>query len=209
MPGKNAIVSPAPRAFGRLKVISCFAQAAVSAYRVGDSLEDISKCQAGRDAAFLRRKPQQGRYYGFPQSIHHWWCRKANVEPMACSSCDTHGLMSAVAWSREGGRIFSLGFEMQPRSPGYSPLHPTASKAVVYYQQKLFQVTEAQLKISGGPRKQNSTHQALKTSGPNTEYDSHPTTWSSIFVSTRLIASFCYMWERQSTDPPAEHQLPS
>ena len=100
MPGKNAMVPPVYRAFGRLKMISHFEQAAVSAYRVGDSLENISKCQAGRDAAFLRGKPQQGQYYGFPQSIHHWWCRKANVEPMACSSCDIHGIMSAVVSCR-------------------------------------------------------------------------------------------------------------
>jgi len=35
------------------------------------------------------------------------------------------------AWSREVGRIFSLGFELQPPSPGHSPLHPAAFKAVL------------------------------------------------------------------------------
>lgn len=35
------------------------------------------------------------------------------------------------AWSREVGRIFSLGFELQPPSPGDSPLHPAAFKAVL------------------------------------------------------------------------------
>lgn len=100
MPGKNAMVPPAHRAFGCLKMISHFELAAVSAYRVGDSFRNISKCQAGWDAAFLRRKPQQGQYYGFPQSIHHWWCGKASVEPMACSSCDIHGLISAVVSCR-------------------------------------------------------------------------------------------------------------
>jgi hypothetical protein len=71
------------------------------------------------------------------------------------------------------------------------------------------QVTEVQFKGIGKLRKQNPTHREMKTSGPITEYDSHPPTWSSTFVSTRPIASLCCMWEWNSTDPPAEHRTSS
>lgn len=175
------MVSRAHRAFGRLKMISHLEQAAVSAYRVGHSLRNISKCQAGRNAAFLRRKPQQGQYYGFPQLVHHWWCRNANVERMACSSCDTHSLMSAVVSCRlescgslykvpayRVGNCMSCQRYDPVKSVGFSASASdchrhhrfirTAPKAVDYDQQKLSQVTEAQFKRTGKLRKQTSTH---------------------------------------------------
>lgn len=53
------------------------------------------------------------------------------------------------AGSREVGRIFSLGFKLQPPSSKDSPLRSTAFKAVVYDQRKLAQVTEAQFRRIG------------------------------------------------------------
>jgi hypothetical protein len=236
MPGKNAIVPPVYRAFGRLKMISHFKQAAVSAYQVvivSGTFQVPSRTRCSVPA----QKTSTRTILRVPAVDPSLVVQKSQCSTYGVQFVQHHGLMSAVVTCRRGSsgyvytvHAYRVGNCMPCQRHGPVKLvgsstsasnchlrrqndlaqqHPEPSFVTTPDQKNLSQVTEVQLKRTGKLRKQNPTHRKLKTSGPITEYDSHPPTWSSVFVSTRPIASLCCMWERNSTDPPAEHRTSS